>query len=70
MQELLLLLLSRFSGTWIQSLGQEDLVEKEMQPTQIVFPGKSHRQRTLVGYSPWGRKELDNTERLNYNNIA
>ena len=26
------------------------------------LPGKFHRQRTLVGYSPWGRAELDTTE--------
>ena len=28
----------------------------------IFLPGKSHGQRNLVGYSPWGRKELDTTE--------
>ena len=28
------------------------------------LPGKSHRQRSLVGYRPWGRKESDMTERL------
>ena len=28
------------------------------------MPGKSHGQRSLVGYSPWGRKEADRTERL------
>ena len=26
--------------------------------------GKSHGQRSLVGYSPWGHKESDTTERL------
>ena len=25
-------------------------------------PGKSHGRKSLVGYSPWGRKELDTTE--------
>ena len=34
------------------------------QPTPIFLPGKSHRQKSLVGYSPWGRKESDTTERL------
>ena len=29
-----------------------------------TMPGKSHGQRSLVGYSPWGRKELDTTEQL------
>ena len=35
-----------------------------MATTQVFFPGKSHGQRSLVGYGPWGRKELDTTERL------
>ena len=35
-----------------------------MQPTPVFLPEKSHGQRSLVGYSPWGRKELDMTERL------
>ena len=32
------------------------------QPTPVLLPGTSHRQRSLVGYSPWGRKESDMTE--------
>ena len=28
----------------------------------VLLPGKSHGQRSLVGYSPWGLKELDTTE--------
>ena len=32
---------------------------------RVVFmPGKSHGQRSLVGYSTWGHKELDTTEQL------
>ena len=31
------------------------------QPTPGFLPGESHEQRSLVGYSPWGRKELDIT---------
>ena len=34
------------------------------QSTPILLPGKSHGQRSLVGYSPWGREELDTTEQL------
>ena len=30
----------------------------------LLYMGKSHGQRNLVGYSPWGRKESDTTERL------
>ena len=34
------------------------------QPTPVFLPGKSHGQRSLAGYSSWGRKELDCTEWL------
>ena len=37
---------------------------RKWQPTPIFLPGKSHGQRTLVDYSPWGRKELDTTKQL------
>jgi len=37
---------------------------RKWQPTPVLLPGKSHGQRSLVGYSPWGRKELDMTEQL------
>ena len=30
----------------------------EGQPTSVFLPGESHGQRSLVGYSPWGSKEL------------
>ena len=47
---------------WVQSLGQEDLLEKEMATHSSVLPGKSHGQRSLEGYSSWGHKEPDTTE--------
>ena len=34
--------------------------------TPVLLPGKSHGQRSLVGYSSWGLKELDTTEGLTY----
>ena len=37
---------------------------RKWQPTSVFLPGKSHGQRILVGYSPWGREELDMTEHL------
>ena len=37
---------------------------KKWQPTPVFLPGKFHGQRSLVGYSPQGRKELDTTEQL------
>ena len=37
---------------------------RKWQSTPGLLPGKSHVQRSLVGYSPWGCKESDTTERL------
>ena len=49
--------------TQVQSLGQEDPLEKGMATHSLVFmPGESHGQRSLVGYSPWVLKESDTTE--------
>ena len=48
--------------TWVQSLGWEEPWRREWQPTPVFLPGESHGQRSLVGYSPWGRKEWDMTE--------
>ena len=35
---------------------------RKWQPTPVFLPGEFHGQRTLAGYSPWGRKESDMTE--------
>ena len=35
--------------------------EGKMQPTTVFLPGKSHGQRNVVGYNPWGRIESDRT---------
>ena len=43
-------------------LGQEDPLEEGMAPHSIFLPAEPHGQRSLVGYSPWGRKESDMTE--------
>ena len=57
--------LSTMRETWVPSLGGEDPLEKEMaiHSSSIAWkipwteePGRLH--------SPWGRKELDTTERL------
>ena len=37
---------------------------RKWQPTSVFLPGESHGQRSLVGYNPWGHKELDTTDRL------
>ena len=47
--------------TRVQSLGQENTLEKGMATHSSIL---AHGQRSLVSYSPWGRKESDTTERL------
>ena len=39
---------------------------KKWQPNPVILPGESHGQRSLTGYSSWGHKESDTTERLNH----
>ena len=39
---------------------------RQWHPTPVLLPGKSHGRRSLVGCSPWGRQELDTTERLHF----
>ena len=49
--------------TRVQSLGQKDLLEEEMATHSNILAGKkSHGQRMLAGYSPWGHKDSDTTE--------
>ena len=43
-----------------------DLISRKWQPTPVRLPGKSHGQRSLGGFSPWGHKESDKTERLHF----
>ena len=38
--------------------------KRKQQPTPVSFTDKSYGQRSLAGYSPWGRKELNMTKRL------
>ena len=42
---------------WLQSLGQEDLLEQEMATRSSILAWEIQGQRSLVGYSPWGGKE-------------
>ena len=48
--------------TWVQSLGQEDPLEKGMATHSRFLAGESHGQRSLVSYSLWGQKESDTTD--------
>ena len=52
--------------TRVQSLGQEDLLEKEMTTHSSTLPWKIPWTEKPVGYSPWVRKEWDTTERLHF----
>ena len=45
----------------VRFLGREDPLEEGMATHSSILAGKSHGQRSLVGYSPWGRKESDTT---------
>ena len=42
------------AGDWVPILGQEDPLEKGMQPTLVFLPGEVHGQRSLVAYSSQG----------------
>ena len=50
--------------TRVQSLGQGVPPEKEMATHSSILAWKIHGKRSPVGYSPWGHKESDITERL------
>ena len=39
---------------------------RQWHPTPVLLPGRPHGRRSLVGCSPWGRKESDTTERLHF----
>ena len=43
---------------------------REWLPTPVFLPGKSPGQMSLAGYSPWGHKESDTTEKLTLHFIA
>ena len=47
---------------WVQKIPWR----RKWQHTPVFLPGEFHEQRSLAGYSPWGRKESDMTDRLTY----
>ena len=49
-------------NSWVRKI----LWRRKWQPTAAFLPGKPHGQRRLIGFSPWGRKESDMTERLHF----
>ena len=48
----------RWLDPWVRKIP----LRKKWQPIPVFLPGKSHGQRSLEGYSPWGYKESDTTE--------
>ena len=54
-----------------QSQGQEDSLEEEMDNLfpSVFFHGKSHGQRRLAGYSPWGCKKLETTNQQSMHSL-
>ena len=45
--------------TQVGFLGREDPWRRGWQPAPVFLPGESPGQRSLAGYSPWGRTESD-----------
>ena len=43
---------------------------RQWHPTPVLLPRKSHGRRSMVGYSPWGRKESDRTEQLHFHFLS
>ena len=56
--------LGRISPEFLQRVALSQ--RRQWHPTPVLLPGKSHGWRSLVGCSPWGREELDLTERLHF----
>jgi len=48
--------------TWFDSWIGKMLWRRKWLPTPVFLPGEFHEQRSLVGYSPWYRKESDTTK--------
>ena len=56
--------LPAMTETQVQSLGQEDPLEKTRLTSLVFLPEEFHGQRNLVGYSPWHHKESERTKGL------
>ena len=54
--------LPEMQETWVQSLDQEDLLEKGMAAHSSILAWRIPRTEEPGGYSPWGHKELDVTK--------
>ena len=54
----------------VWSLGREDPLEEGMATHSSVLAGKSHGQRSLMGYDPWGHTQSDLTEAVTEQNTG
>ena len=52
---------TRCETRWLNPRIRKIPRRRAWQPTPVFLPRESHGQRSLVGYSPWGHKELDTT---------
>ena len=57
-------ILPAMQEAWVQSLGQKDPLQKEKATHSSILAWEIHRQRSLMGCSPWDHKESDTTEQL------
>ena len=48
----------------------ENYQRRQWHPTPVLWPGKSHGRRSLVGCSPWGSEESDTTEWLHFHPLG
>ena len=53
-----------FANVYLEFYISIYMCRRKWQPTPVFLPEKSHGQGNLVGYSPWGCKELDTAEQL------
>ena len=54
------------SRGYSDSMNLRGSAQWQWHPTPVLLPGKSHQRRSLVGCSPWGRKQSDTTEWLHF----
>ena len=52
----------RYKRCWLDPWIRKIPWKRAWQPTSVFMPGESYGQKSLAGYSPWGRKESDRTE--------
>ena len=62
--------LPEIQETWVQTLGQEDPLEKRMTTHSSILAWKSYGQKNLESYSSWGLKESDMTELLTFSLLS